>query len=338
MRPLAQWPVLRVLLLAQLLGAALGSTIVACPTAQRTKALSFSVHEAPSRPSSPACGPIALSAKNLTLHQWNVGLLRMLLARKRMTPIEKVQVKRKLGGRYAHAGPHYMTLKHTLHFALEDPDFQRVAVQRQGMWLEFGVLTGLSINITSMYLDLLTGLAPATVVDGFDTFTGLPEAWPNGKGGFYYKKGSFSWAARKRGSFPPVRSRVRLHKGLFNDTLPPFLEATAPRGRPLAWANIDCDLYAGTRDALGVLSPHICRGTRLHFHELLKDRYWKAKRLAEGNHNALVPSEEARALYEWLRAHPSVELELLDVVSQVNSDAAAFRVLRAPDAAASTCA
>jgi len=85
-----------------------------------------------------------------------------------------------------------MTLKHTLHFALEDPDFQRVAVQRQGMWLEFGVLTGLSINITSMYLDLLTGLAPATVVDGFDTFTGLPEAWPNGKGGVRRDKATAS--------------------------------------------------------------------------------------------------------------------------------------------------
>lgn len=104
MRPLAQWPVLRVLLLAQLLGAALGSTIVACPTAQRTKALSFSVHEAPSRPSSPACGPIALSAKNLTLHQWNVGLLRMLLARKRMTPIEKVHAHQGTDRR-ACAGP-----------------------------------------------------------------------------------------------------------------------------------------------------------------------------------------------------------------------------------------
>jgi hypothetical protein len=49
------------------------------------------------------------------------------------------------------------------------------------------------------------------VVDGFDTFTGLPEAWSNGKGGFYYRAGSFSWAARKRGPTPPVRANVRLH-------------------------------------------------------------------------------------------------------------------------------
>ena len=53
------------------------------------------------------------------------------------------------------------------------------------------MLTALSTNITSMFLDSprLAGLAGDVVVDGFDTFTGLPEAWSNGKGGYYYKKG-----------------------------------------------------------------------------------------------------------------------------------------------------
>lgn len=142
--------------------------------------------------------------------------------------------------------------------------------------------------------------------------------------GFYYKKGSFSWAARNRGPTPPVKRRVRLHVGLFNNTLGPFL-TSGMRGavswascggcarvcararfysvrvfysrvclmfacthacavlaadgaqRPLAYVNIDCDLYAGTRDALKELGPRMCPGTVIHFHELLKDRYWKAR-------------------------------------------------------------
>ena len=81
----------------------------------------------------------------------------------------------------------------------------------------------------------------------------------------------------------------------------------------------------------------VCAGTRLHFHELLKDRYWKARHLERRNYRAVVPSEEARALYEWLRAHPGVELELSDVVSQINSDAAAFVVRRAPSESAAMC-
>ena len=156
----------------------------------------------------------------------------------------------------------------------------------------------------------------------------------NGKGGFYYKAGTFSWAARKRGPTPPVRPRVRLHTGLFNNTLPPFLGAAAAAGRPLAWANIDCDLYRGTADALTELRPRLCDGTRLHFHEILKDRFWKAKHLEKGHTAAVVPSEEARALYEFLRDDADVEIELGDVVSQVNSDAGLFIVRRPPRAAA----
>ena len=71
---------------------------------------------------------------------------------------------------------------------------------------------------------------------------------------------------------------MHLHVGLFNTTLAPFLATPEAIGRPLAWANIDCDLYAGTRDALAQLAPRMCPGTRLHFHEVLKDRFWKARR------------------------------------------------------------
>lgn len=68
-----------------------------------------------------------------------------------------------------------------------------------------------------------------------------------------------------------------------------------------------------------------------------QDRYWKARHLEKGNYGAVVASEEARALYEWLRAHAGVELELSDVFSQINSDAAALIVRRPPMGTAAMC-
>ena len=330
------------------------STIVACAPSdlQPGDLLKFMQHTTSERPRPPSCGSgttlVTLDAATMDLASWNVGLLRLLLSRRRMTQEERKRIKSGalVGSRYAHHGANYEVLKHALHEAVHEPDFLRLAEQRRGMWLEFGVLTGLSINITATYLESICAkdCAKDAVVDGFDTFTGLPEAWPNGKGGFYYKAGTFSWAARKKGPTPPVKSRVRLHTGLFNNTLPPFLqqgEASANRHRPLAWTNIDCDLYGGTVDALTNLRGRLCPGTRIHFHELLKDRYWKARHLEKGNVKAVVASEEARALYEFLRDEAKgvkegagVQLELGDVVSQVNSDAAVFAVRRATREAA----
>ena len=53
--------------------------------------------------------------------------------------------------------------------------------------------------------------------------------------------------------------RVRLHRGLFEDTLPRFLaDATGGGGGgaplpPLALANVDCDLYSSTATVLAAL-------------------------------------------------------------------------------------
>lgn len=51
-------------------------------------------------------------------------------------------------------------------------------VENGGLWLEFGVCSGWSINIISEKTD--------GVVFGFDCFTGLPEDWGN-----HQKKGTY---------------------------------------------------------------------------------------------------------------------------------------------------
>jgi len=166
-------------------------------------------------------------------------------------------------------------------------------------------------------------------VYGFDTFSGLPEAWEQGAGGDTFDAGAFDLA----GKLPAVPANARLVKGLFSDTLPPFLmelrggadhaalvgagparaaAAAAGRkagpptptdaashvnpsgagaaghapGRAVAYAHIDCDLYAGARDALALLSPLIRPGTVLVFDDLVNYAAYK--------------EHEVKALWEWL--------------------------------------
>ena len=101
------------------------------------------------------------------------------------------------------------------------------------------------------------------------------------------KKGAFSLAGR----FPEVRPNVRLVKGIFSDSLPPFLD-THYHGSlhvvDITYLHIDCDLYQGAIDALSLLSKHIAPGCILIFDELFN--------------YAAYRDHEAKALWEWLNA------------------------------------
>ena len=80
-------------------------------------------------------------------------------------------------------------------------------VKNSGLWLEFGVATGSTINIISS--------KTTNKVYGFDTFQGLPEDWDD-----HQAKGVYS----QDGVLPKVNSNVELIVGLFQDTLQKFLD------------------------------------------------------------------------------------------------------------------
>jgi tetratricopeptide (TPR) repeat protein len=124
----------------------------------------------------------------------------------------------------------------------------------QGLAMEFGVRRGNSIRI----------LAAATqaVVHGFDSFEGLPEPWVKAAAG----------ALGTGGHRPVVPDNVILHPGWFADSLAPFLAANPG---PLAFANIDCDIYSSTRTVLWALADRINAGTVLLFDELIGNRSWR---------------------------------------------------------------
>lgn len=119
-------------------------------------------------------------------------------------------------------------------------------------YLEFGVAGGASFLWWAEH-----NRHPDARFVGFDTFTGLPEAW----GGF--AAGKFSTG----GKTPEVEdSRCSFEVGLFQDTLGPFLESR-PLTRRLV-VHLDADLYSSTLYVLTRLASHLKPGDILLFDEL----------------------------------------------------------------------
>ena len=157
----------------------------------------------------------------------------------------------------------FSTKRETIRFALSQCSLD-------GAVIELGVRHGISTRI----------LAEKTnyPVHGFDSFTGLPEAWQA------KAPGAFSTA----GELPAVSPGVTLHVGLFADTLPPFVRSL--RG-PVRLLHIDSDLYESALTGLVCLAPHLQPGTILVLDEYLGNASWR-----EDEHRALA---EAAARFGW---------------------------------------
>lgn len=125
----------------------------------------------------------------------------------------------------------------------------------KGMFLEFGVFSGTTINHIS-------AVKSDEKIYGFDSFEGLPEAW---RSGFY--KGIF--ATKK---LPEVRSNVELIKGWFNETLPEFIKVHKEQ---CAFIHIDCDLYSSTKCIFDILRNQIVDGTVIVFDEYFNYPNWQ---------------------------------------------------------------
>ncbi len=139
-----------------------------------------------------------------------------------------------------------------------------------GLWLEFGVYTGTSINAMAKFA--------GRTVYGFDSFKGLPEDWRADK-----PRGRYSLD----GALPKVAGNVDLIPGWFEETLPAFL---AERDEPAALIHIDCDLYSSTHTVLTLLRERMVPGTILVFDELFNYPGYE--------------QHEIKAFYEFLREGP----------------------------------
>lgn len=122
-------------------------------------------------------------------------------------------------------------------------------------YLEFGVYRGASIKHWAE-----AHKNSASKFYGFDTFTGLPEKWE-----FFTEKmpeGQFS----TRGEVPMIEdSRVSFIAGLFQNTLPNFLQET-PLDKRLV-IHLDADIYSATLYTLTKMHDHLKPGTIIIFDE-----------------------------------------------------------------------
>lgn len=119
---------------------------------------------------------------------------------------------------------------------------------RPGVGLEFGVFRGESLRRSARK-------QPQRRFYGFDSFEGLPnDGRPDWRIDFALK------------ALPDVPRNCRLLPGWFTETVPAF---AAEHREPIAFVNIDCDLYSSTREVLFGLGDLLQPGTVFYFDELI---------------------------------------------------------------------
>ena len=164
-------------------------------------------------------------------------------------------------------------------------DLYRHVLRAEGLdgpirYLEFGVAGGESFRWWTDH-----NRHPGSTFVGFDTFTGLPEDWA------VYRAGTFD----QQGAPPETDDpRVRYEAGLFQDTLPGFLEHAPLGGRKVV--HLDADLYSSTLYVLTRLAPVLGPGDVLLFDEFG------------------VPTHEFRAFTDFVSAY-RVGYEVLGAVN-----------------------
>jgi len=100
---------------------------------------------------------------------------------------------------------------------------------------------------------------------GFDTFTGLPEAWDVGD--HIEKEGTYT----SDGNVPKIKGGEFI-VGKFEDTLPVFFSESRPMASVI---NFDADLYSSTICALNFSKSVMDKDTILIFDELLMNESWE---------------------------------------------------------------
>ena len=180
-----------------------------------------------------------------------------------------------------------------------------------GDYLEFGVYNGTSMICMHQVLRELKLDGPRLI--GFDSFEGLPSdeegVWRAGdfKSSLEFTQAVLSWSGVDW-------SRVVLVKGFFEDTLNASL-AKQHEMEKAAVIMIDCDIYAGARDALEFCAPMIRNDAVIVFDD------WHSGLADQG-------MGEKRAFDELLGRHPEFSSTYLEGLSDYTDAAAVFHVRR----------
>jgi len=171
-------------------------------------------------------------------------------------------------------------------------DFALKEVKINGMYCEFGVYKGKSVNHIARKV--------SQVVHAFDSFEGLPETWS-----VRHKKGLFALD-----KMPVFEKNVIVHKGWFDDTLPVFVKEF---NEELAFLHIDSDLYSSAKSIFHWLNTRIVEGTIILFDEYFNYPFWE--------------HHEYKAFQEFVQEN-SIEYEYLCFNSASYGSNVAVRILK----------
>jgi len=148
-------------------------------------------------------------------------------------------------------------------------------IKDEGLYLEFGVHKGKSINF-------LSNLIKDKIIYGFDSFEGLKEDWK----GTQATKGTFNL----NGKIPSLNKNVSPVKGWIQDTLPIFLK----RSDNINFVHIDVDTYDTSNFILKNIKPFLNNGAIILFDELYNCIGWK-----ENEYKALIENFNEKE-YDYL--------------------------------------
>lgn len=133
-------------------------------------------------------------------------------------------------------------------------DFALSKIQNSGLYCEFGVYKGKSVNHIARKV--------TQQVHAFDSFEGLPESWS-----VRHKKGLF-----KLDKMPVFEKNIVIHKGWFDETLPTFVKEFTEE---VAFLHIDSDLYSSAKSVFQWLDNRIVEGTIILFDEYFNFPFWE---------------------------------------------------------------
>ncbi len=168
---------------------------------------------------------------------------------------------------------------------------QAAQEMNDGLILEFGVAEGHSVTEMSRFF------GSHRTIHGFDSFEGLPETWrPE------FPEGIFACEV------PTLAENIILHKGLFNETLPGFLEHYPGK---IAFLHLDADLYSSTAYVLEQLEDRLVPGSFVVFDEL----HYQYENYLEHEYKAFVEHHDRTGFhYEFLgrRRWEAYSFKLID--------------------------
>ncbi len=163
-----------------------------------------------------------------------------------------------------------------------------------GLWLEFGVWRGETVQIIASYRSKRDRQRPA--VFAFDSFLGLPEDWRNvrrpGQDGASVRtaaslnRGNFALGGRPPKLPAHMESLVQWKIGWYNESLPGFLSKHSGN---VSFLHMDSDLFSSTQTVLSLLGSRLQPKSVIVFDELFNYPEYR--------------SHEIRALFEFLTTY-----------------------------------